>query len=223
MMTLQHQEALTILSSVPTGSRSVAVNMSLGRLYARLGVTASAVQCFTAVVAECPMALDAVKQLIALGADVGTVIDGLAAAGLGQEVIGWLRLWVQGHQMAHRKEYRAATKPFVDLQRVLPGNAHVLVNLAEWQWKQGYLPVAKMAFEKARACDPNMMDKMDVYGNLFIILGPRPTPFPAPCYPARAAQCALLGEHAERVAGCRLRCIARFFVSSLFFILLIRV
>lgn len=33
-------------------------------------------------------------------------------------------------------------------ENVLPGNPSLLVSIAEWQWRQGYLPVAKTCFEK---------------------------------------------------------------------------
>ena len=44
----------------------------------------------------------------------------------------------------------------------------VLVNLADWQWKQGNLPAGRQAFEIAHRADPNALEKMDVYAHVLV-------------------------------------------------------
>jgi len=48
-----------------------------------------------------------------------------------------------------KQDYAGAVRTFVQLeQRTLPGCSSIQLHIAEWLWKQGYLPAAKQAFAK---------------------------------------------------------------------------
>eukprot|EP00040_Diaphanoeca_grandis_P026466 m.148327 g.148327 ORF g.148327 m.148327 type:complete len:547 (-) comp30583_c0_seq1:35-1675(-) len=163
------KEALTVLTSIPTASRTIEMNMALGALFEKHKIPSSAISCYTSVVKKCPLALEALQSLINLGEDVDRLLA--EVGGFDPSILSWLRIWIRGHQAAAQKNYRVATIEFVNLQRVIPESPSLLAHIAEWQWKQGYLPSAKLAFEKVRFVDPLMIDKMDVYAHVLVAQG----------------------------------------------------
>lgn len=66
----QRKAAADILQEIAARSRTPKINMALGNLYKEMGMERSAVTCFKEVLRECPMALEAVENLLKLGIKV---------------------------------------------------------------------------------------------------------------------------------------------------------
>lgn len=68
----QKKAAADILQQIAARSRTPKINMALGNLYKEIGMERSAITCFKEVLRECPMALEAVENLLKLGIKVLT-------------------------------------------------------------------------------------------------------------------------------------------------------
>eukprot|EP00036_Acanthoecidae_sp_10tr_P013001 CAMPEP_0206289218 /NCGR_PEP_ID=MMETSP0106_2-20121207/2006_1 /ASSEMBLY_ACC=CAM_ASM_000206 /TAXON_ID=81532 /ORGANISM="Acanthoeca-like sp., Strain 10tr" /LENGTH=483 /DNA_ID=CAMNT_0053719771 /DNA_START=30 /DNA_END=1481 /DNA_ORIENTATION=+ len=163
------KRALTVLSAVAAEDRTLEMHMALGRLNHKSGAAGAAKSALWAVLKARPLALEAVRLLIQLEEDMTAYFDGVA--GLSETHRAWLRRWVAGHHAAAHKRYTDAVEQFAQLKDAGPDNPHVLVHLADWQWKQGNLPAGRQAFEIAFKADPLNLDRMDVFAHVLVAQG----------------------------------------------------
>eukprot|EP00729_Bicosta_minor_P013842 gene13842-32489_t len=142
------------------------MNAALGKAYRRMGSTQEAAKAYQAVVAECPGAIDAAQALATLTSAPVNVGEEVAAA------LPWVGTWLEGQVCASKLDHKGAVARLVEVEaNHLPSNAELLVQVAECQWRQGKLAPAIAAFEKARAADPQLLTKMDVYADALVEQG----------------------------------------------------
>eukprot|EP00041_Stephanoeca_diplocostata_P013167 m.227595 g.227595 ORF g.227595 m.227595 type:complete len:556 (-) comp19249_c0_seq1:203-1870(-) len=171
----EERDALTVLSAIPVSQRTIEMTMAIGKLYSKFNVRTKAVECFKQVLQACPLALNVVLELVQLGEDMEPHFD--MNLGLARDQIQWLKTWARGHRAASKKNYSDAVNEFVAIKEKTPGSIsaavspHVLMHLADWQWKQGHLPGSRVAFEQARRADMLNMDKMDIYAHVLVAQG----------------------------------------------------
>ncbi|CAL4082270.1 unnamed protein product [Meganyctiphanes norvegica] len=133
----QFSQALTILESVPQRHRSAKVNMALGRLYQQAGMERPAITAYKEVLKECPLALDAVHELLSLGvrgAEVASLMINV------HNIAGteWVSLWVKGHAYVHARDYNNAINTFKTLESTdLRRNVDILATLGEIYYLAG--------------------------------------------------------------------------------------
>ncbi|MCL4128635.1 UNVERIFIED_CONTAM: hypothetical protein GTU68_007736 [Idotea baltica] len=63
----EFRQAVSILESIPQRHRTARVNMALGKLYQQGGMERPAIVAYKEVLKECPLALEAIQELLALG------------------------------------------------------------------------------------------------------------------------------------------------------------
>ena len=142
------------------------MHAALGKAYRRMGSKQKAVEAYTAVVAACPGALDAAGALASLTAAPVEVGEEVAAA------LPWVTTWLQAQVCASKLDHKGAVVKLLEVEGThLPSNAVLLVQVAESQWRQGKLAPAIAAFEKARAADPQLLTKMDVFADALVEQG----------------------------------------------------
>lgn len=66
----QRKAAGEILQMISARLRTPKINMALGNIYKELGMERSAIACFKEVLRDCPLALEAVENLLKLGIKV---------------------------------------------------------------------------------------------------------------------------------------------------------
>lgn len=66
----QKKAAADILQTVAARQRTPKINMALGNIYKEVGMERSAITCFKEVLRECPLAVDAMENLLKLGVNV---------------------------------------------------------------------------------------------------------------------------------------------------------
>lgn len=66
----QKKAAADILQTVAARQRTAKINMALGNIYKEVGMERSAITCFKEVLRECPLAVDAMENLLKLGVNV---------------------------------------------------------------------------------------------------------------------------------------------------------
>lgn len=72
----QKTAAREILQMISARLRTPKINMALGYIYRDLGMERSAITCFKEVLRECPLALEAVENLLKLGVKVSICLKG---------------------------------------------------------------------------------------------------------------------------------------------------
>ncbi|CAH1170860.1 unnamed protein product [Phaedon cochleariae] len=125
----QKSAAVEILQMVSARLRTPKINMALGNIYKDVGMERSAITCFKEVLRECPLALEAVDNLLKLG------IKGVEVNSLMVEVsseISWLNSWIKAQAQMHSRDFVNAIKTYksMDTHGLLKDNTSLLVNMA---------------------------------------------------------------------------------------------
>lgn len=68
----QKKAAGDILQTIAARQRTPRINMALGNLYKEVGMERSAITCFKEVLRECPLAMEAMENLLKLGINVSS-------------------------------------------------------------------------------------------------------------------------------------------------------
>ena len=160
-----------MMSSIPAKNRTAEMNMDVGRLYRRLGYRAEAKAAYRAVVADVPLALEALEALASLGVPAAelSAICGYATDALP----AWLGSWLRSHASAGAEipNYKLASQQLAEVEQQLPGSVQLLTTVAEWHWLDGRLPSCIAAFTKARQADPQSLDKMGLFAHALVAEG----------------------------------------------------
>ncbi|KAG5888091.1 hypothetical protein JTB14_021892 [Gonioctena quinquepunctata] len=125
----QKNAAGEILQMISARLRTPKINMALGDIYKEIGMERSAITCYKEVLRECPLALEAVENLLKLG------VKGVEVNSLMVEVsseISWLSTWVKAQAQMNSKDFGNAIKTFktMDTHGLLKDNTSLLVNMA---------------------------------------------------------------------------------------------
>eukprot|EP00039_Didymoeca_costata_P006314 m.89171 g.89171 ORF g.89171 m.89171 type:complete len:555 (-) comp13207_c1_seq1:2308-3972(-) len=168
------KEAVAIMATIPSSDRTPLMNLSLAKLHESTGAYSDAIVAYKAVLLAGILALDVVMALIRLGENSEELIGILEThreSGL-QEAFPWVVDVIKGHGMAATSDHKGAVALFQQIhQNALPENVHIMAHIAEWQWKQSYLPASVAAFEAARKSDSLSLLKMDVYAHVLMSQG----------------------------------------------------
>lgn len=124
----QKNAAIEILQFIPPRFRTSKINMALGNLYRDEGMERSAITCYKEVLRECPLALEAVENLLKLGIK-GVEVNALM---IGASVeASWLNLWLKAQASLHSRDFRNALEAYkaMDSHGLLKDNVNVLVNM----------------------------------------------------------------------------------------------
>lgn len=151
----QFSQALTLLESIPQRHRTPKVNMGLGRLYQQAGMERPAITAYKEVLKECPLALEAVQELLSLGvrgAEVASLMINIHGNSSATE---WLSSWVKGHAYLHGRDYTSAINAFRQLEEtsVLSRNVDILATLGETYYLAGDAKNALSMLQRANAVD----------------------------------------------------------------------
>lgn len=163
----QTTRALATLQGVPVKLRTAAVHLALADLFGETGATQQAIASLKDVLREHPLALDCLQRLLHYEVPKIELLALISSHKSVVSEIGWLDQWLTGHRAGIKGEHTKAIAAFGELEaRTCPRNFHLLSHMAVWHWKQGCLPAAKQAFERAHESNPTQMDKMDVYAHV---------------------------------------------------------
>jgi anaphase-promoting complex subunit 7 len=176
----QPNQAVNVLQSIVAKQRTPKVSMALGKLYQQIGMERPAAAAYREVVRECPLALEAVRALLQLGAKPREVqelgLEGRPAL-LASRQADWLAGWAAGQAALHARDYDTAV---AELRRLEEGEAGGLVmrgcvgllvdqGLAH-QWA-GRAEEAVAVLGRAAALDRQLVRGMDGLAALLAGLG----------------------------------------------------
>nr|CAH7766831.1 unnamed protein product [Callosobruchus chinensis] len=161
----QNSAAKEILQTIPARMLTPKINMALGCLYRDSGMERPALTCFKEVLKECPLALDAIDNLLRLGvkgAEVSSLIVDLSSE------VSWLNQWVKAQAQMNAKEFANAIKSFksMDTHGLLKDNTHLSVSMAYCYHYMGDDNKAISILQKALRLDPSLVTGRDLLSTL---------------------------------------------------------
>ncbi|KAK4298424.1 hypothetical protein Pmani_029230 [Petrolisthes manimaculis] len=168
MSVRQYTQALTLLESIPQRHRTPKVNMKLGHLYQQGGMERPAITAYKEVLKECPLALEAVQELLSLGvrgAEVASLMINIPGSCAATE---WLSLWVKGHAYLHNRDYPNAINSFRQLEEnsALSRNVDILATLGESYYLAGDSKNALTMLQRAHSVNHLNLRGSDLLASL---------------------------------------------------------
>ncbi|KAF5291187.1 hypothetical protein FQA39_LY14429 [Lamprigera yunnana] len=159
------QKAIEVLQSISARMRTPKINMALGNLYRDSGMERPAVSCFKEVLKECPLAMDAVENLLKLGVK-GTEVNSLMLGATAES--GWISVWLRGLAEMNLREYKSAIATFksLDIPGVLKNNSSLLVNIAQCYNLLCEDKKAVSVLQRVAQNDPNFITGRDLLSTL---------------------------------------------------------
>lgn len=166
----QKKAAADILQSIAARQRTPKVNMALGKIYKEVGMERSAITCFKEVLRECPLAMEAIENVLKLG------INGVEVNSLVVEVsseLTWLSSWVKAQAQLHARDYSTALQTYksMDTHGLLKDNTSLLVNMAYCYHYMCEDNKAISMLQKAVRIDPNLIFGRDLLSTLLAASG----------------------------------------------------
>ncbi|XP_067947453.1 anaphase-promoting complex subunit 7-like isoform X2 [Watersipora subatra] len=166
----QHQtsSAIRVLEALNTKERTMAINMALGDLYRQEGMDRSAITCYKEVLRNCPLSVEAARNLLTLGMtrlNVDTLI--LNSMPLVNEE-NWLVEWLDLQQHVVDKNISASLNSAHHLNRVCPRNAVVLDTKADVYCKYGQYKQASLVWQEVLEVDPLVLRNTDKMAYVFL-------------------------------------------------------
>ena len=166
----QVNAAVEMLQSISARSRTPKVNMALATLYRDGGMERSAITCYKEVLRECPLALEAVENLLKLG------IKGVEVNSLMTDVtteISWLNLWLKAQAQLYSREFASAVQTYksMDSHGLLKDNTSVLVNMAYCYHYICDDATAISVLQRAMKLDQNLVFGRDLLSTLLATSG----------------------------------------------------
>ncbi|XP_023312320.1 anaphase-promoting complex subunit 7-like [Anoplophora glabripennis] len=166
----QKKAAGEILQMVSARLRTPKVNMALGNIFKDLGMERSAIACFKEVLRDCPLALEAVENLLKLG------IKGVEVNSLMVEVsseITWLNSWIKAQAQLHSRDFANAIKTYksMDTHGLLKDNTSLIVNMGYCYHYMCEDQRAISVLQKAFRIDPFLTAGKDLLSTLLAASG----------------------------------------------------
>ncbi len=159
------QAALKMLESISTRYRTPSMLLWLGRLYRESGMDRPTLNAYQEALSNSPYALKASLTLLRLGVDASDVAE-LVLKRADNDDHGWLSKFIEAHGKFSLNQHADALSAFVSLDKEVPNNAHVLVNLGTLQVELNDKKAAIILFQKARAADSKSLYGLDTYASL---------------------------------------------------------
>ncbi|XP_046739010.1 anaphase-promoting complex subunit 7 isoform X1 [Diprion similis] len=159
------QEALQVLQGIPGKQRSAKVNMALAKMFQEQGMERSAITTYKEVLRECPLALNAVEGLLALGVKGIEVNSMIVNSITNSPSLDWLNMWIKGHAHIHNREYSHAITAFrsLDNANYLRDNVTLLITMGECYYSAGDDKNALTCLRRARTIEPDLTKGLDIY------------------------------------------------------------
>ncbi|CAH1963459.1 unnamed protein product [Acanthoscelides obtectus] len=161
----QASAAKEILQTIPARMLTPKINMALGCLYRDTGMERSALTCFKEVLRECPLALDAIENLLKLGVkgvEVSSLILDLSSES------SWFNQWLKAQAQMNAREFANAIKSFksMDTHGLLKDNVLLSVNMAYCYHYMCEDNRAISILQKALRLDPTLVTGRDLLSTL---------------------------------------------------------
>eukprot|EP00899_Mesostigma_viride_P026447 jgi/Mesvir1/6988/Mv09127-RA.2 len=170
----EYRTALAELEMVATKSRSLAINLLLGRLYCLTGYERAAIACYKESLRQCPYLPEAVEALASMHVTSAEILQLLpqvagkagrpSSAGGGSLL--WVQLMIEGHCSLVGHEHQKAVQAFTSLSHLHPDVPYVLIALAKAQAELGRTDEALATFQRVRALDAHELSGMDEFALL---------------------------------------------------------
>ncbi|XP_057662678.1 anaphase-promoting complex subunit 7 [Diorhabda carinulata] len=166
----QKNAACEILQMISARHRTPKVNMALGNIYKDLGQERAAITCFKEVLRECPLALEAVENLLKLGLK-GVEVNSLMIPVSSE--ISWLSMWIKAQAQLHSKDFIGALKTYksMEVHGLLKDNISLLLNIAYCYHYLCEDAKAISTLQKILRLDPNMIIGRDLLSTLLAASG----------------------------------------------------
>lgn len=166
----QVNTAIEMLQSIQARVRTPKINMALGNLYRDGGMERSAITCYKEVLRECPLALDAVENLLKLGVK-GVEVNALIVEATSE--INWLNQWLKAQAQLHARDFTNAVQTYksMDSHGFLKDNTTLLVNLGYCYHYMCEDELAVGVLQRAMKLDQNLVFGRDLLSTLLVSLG----------------------------------------------------
>ncbi|RZC31825.1 TPR 11 domain containing protein [Asbolus verrucosus] len=166
----QINAAIEILQLIPARLRTSKINMALANLYRDTGMERSAITCYKEVLRECPLALEAVENLLKLG------IKGVEVNSLMVEVtseVNWLNLWLKAQAQLYSRDFANAIQTYksMDSYGLLKDNTLILVNMGYCYHYMCEDDKAIAVLQRAMKLDQNLVFGKDLLSTLLASSG----------------------------------------------------
>ncbi|XP_044272274.1 anaphase-promoting complex subunit 7 [Tribolium madens] len=166
----QVNEAIEMLQSIQARLRTPKINMALGNLYSEAGMERSAITCYKEVLRECPLALEAVENLLKLGVK-GVEVNALMVEATSE--VTWLNLWLKAQAQLHSRDFENALQTYksMDTHGLLKDNTSVLANLGYCYHYMCEDEAAIGVLQRAVKLDQNLVFGRDLLATLLASSG----------------------------------------------------
>lgn len=133
--------------------------MALAKLFQEQGMDRSAIATYKEVLRECPLALEAAEELLALGVKGIEVNSIILSCNLNLQNFDWLNAWMKAHSHIHNREYSNAVTTLRSLDNVncLRDNCNLLVTMGECYYYSGDYKNALLCLRRARIIEPDLI------------------------------------------------------------------
>ncbi|XP_037928883.1 anaphase-promoting complex subunit 7 [Teleopsis dalmanni] len=156
--------ATAALQAVPQKARTPKINMMLANFlhYSRSANTSEAVLSYKDVLRECPLALDAIEELLKLGVDGIEVNSLIVNASCVPKNIEWLSNWIKAHAQMFGRKHLEASKTFQSINEntKFHQNEQLLTLIGKCLYYHGSFPQAQHYLETALMINPYSMDAL---------------------------------------------------------------
>ncbi|EFA09646.1 anaphase-promoting complex subunit 7 [Tribolium castaneum] len=162
--------AIEMLQSIQARLRTPKVNMALGNLYREAGMERSAITCYKEVLRECPLALEAVENLLKLGVK-GVEVNALMVEATSE--LNWLNLWLKAQAQLYSRDFENAAQTYksMDSHGLLKDNTSLLVNLGYCYHYMCEDETAIAVLQRAIKLDQNLVFGRDLLATLLASSG----------------------------------------------------
>lgn len=164
-------EAVSLLQAIPLKQRTAKMNMLLAKLLQHTGYDISAIAPLKAVLKECPLNLEAIKGLVALGVKGHEIQAIFAEAGLHTQCTEWLTNYITAYQYMYACRF---TEAIVSFQAIgsKPGigdNEGILVLIGQCYHYIGNYDTALYYLMRAHNNNPYLIDGLMTLASLYAI------------------------------------------------------
>lgn len=169
----ENRTALLELEGIPNKSRTLQMNLLLGKLYRMCKHNRASISCYKECLRHCPYVLEAIAALAELGVatkDIHSLFPQTSCKGKppfdNYDAIRWLQKYAEAHCCIASNDYKSGLAHFSDILQRFPNNVHILLEIAKVEAIIGKKDEAIMNFEKVRSIDPYVITYMDEYAML---------------------------------------------------------
>ncbi|XP_031621472.1 anaphase-promoting complex subunit 7 [Contarinia nasturtii] len=165
----EFQEALSALNGISNRQRNLTINMMIGKLSMQNGKCQNAVTAFEAVLRECPMALDAIKELLTLGVTELEISNIISETSLPIQVVDWINTYLDASAAMKKCKFTEAIS-FLETIESKPqfgNNELITVMLGQCYYLNGDHDTALTHFQRAYSANNDCLDVLNMMGAIY--------------------------------------------------------